>query len=118
MSLILLIGLQLGSPLLYFFDPIFVRLKILLMALPFLHERVDCRRSVLQHPFCLLQWSLDNVKPLWNLSTFVFDLHNTEIKLLQLDEWRKILVQCTPIFYGDRADIVATPRRRPRWWAH
>src|SRR5215831_20971255 len=111
MSLILLIGLQLGSPLLYFFDPNFVRLKILLMALPFLHERVDGRRGVLQHPFCLLQWSLDNMKPLWNLLTFVFDLHDTKIKLLQLDEWRKILVQCTPTSYGDHADVLATLRR-------
>src|SRR5574341_1135894 len=117
MRLIFLIGFELCSPFFPFLDSIFVRLKVFLMTPLLFDQHVDRSRCVMQHPFCLLERSLHGVEAVWNLSTFVFDLHDPEIKLLQLDEGGEVGIQCTPT---DRyhTDVRNLPYCPPRWWAH
>ena len=105
MSLVFLIGFQLGQPRLHFLSVRFMRFKILFVRPPLLDESLHGGTGLLMELLGFSKRGFNRLESLWDFSALVLDLRDAEIQLLQLDKGGKILVQRTPIAVVPNNDL-------------
>src|SRR5262245_8897583 len=97
MSLVLLVGFQFGQSRLHLLSVRFMRFKVLFMRPPLFDECFHRSTCLLVHLPCLSKRGINRLEPFWYFSALIFNLHDTDIQLLQFDMGGEILVQYTPI---------------------